>query len=127
LEIKKQKEEDVMQNDKVVKQDTTELQKEKPVYTKENPCPTCGWYKKTGGGGPRGPKNTKPVDQMTDEELSREIINASSVLYKAKQRNADAETIKANDERVTRAKAEKEKRKAKEAPKEEKPKDDAKK
>lgn len=44
---------------------------------------------------------------MTDEQLKREIINASSVLYKAKQRGASEETLAANEARVEAAKAEK--------------------
>ena len=44
---------------------------------------------------------------MTDEQLKREIINANSVLYKAKQRGASEETIAANQARVDAAKAEK--------------------
>lgn len=47
---------------------------------------------------------------MTDEQLKREIINAKSVLYKAKQRGASEETIAANQARVDAALAEKAKR-----------------
>ena len=47
---------------------------------------------------------------MTDEQLKRELINANSVLYKAKQRGAAEETIAANQARVDAAKAEKAKR-----------------
>ena len=47
---------------------------------------------------------------MTDEQLKREIINANSVLYKAKQRGASEETIAANQARVDAAKAEQAKR-----------------
>ena len=47
---------------------------------------------------------------MTDEQLKREIINANSVLYKAKQRGASEETIAANQARVDAAQAEKAKR-----------------
>ena len=47
---------------------------------------------------------------MTDEQLKREIINANSVLYKAKQRGASEETIAANQARVDAAKAEKARR-----------------
>jgi hypothetical protein len=50
------------------------------------------------------------VADMTDEQLKREIINSSSVLYKAKQRGADAATIAANESRLAAAKAEKDKR-----------------
>lgn len=51
-----------------------------------------------------------PLEEMTDEQLKREIINANSVLYKAKQRGANAETLAANEARVEAAKAEKAKR-----------------
>ena len=47
---------------------------------------------------------------MTDEQLKRELINANSVLYKAKQRGASEETIAANQARVDAANAEKAKR-----------------
>lgn len=47
---------------------------------------------------------------MTDDQLKREIINANSVLYKAKQRGASEETIAANQARVDAAQAEKAKR-----------------
>ena len=50
------------------------------------------------------------LEDMTDDQLKREIINASSVLYKAKQRGASEETIAANQARVDAAKAEKAKR-----------------
>ena len=50
------------------------------------------------------------IADMTDEQLKREIINASSVLYKAKQRGASEETIAANQARLDAAKAEKAKR-----------------
>ena len=50
------------------------------------------------------------IEDMTDEQLKREIINANSVLYKAKQRGASAEVIAANQARVDAAKAEKAKR-----------------
>lgn len=52
----------------------------------------------------------KTPAEMTDEELKRELINANSVLYKAKQRQASEETINVNQARVDAAKAEKEKR-----------------
>lgn len=51
------------------------------------------------------------LEDMTDEQLKREIINANSVLYKAKQRGASEETIAANQARVDAAKAEQAKRK----------------
>lgn len=47
---------------------------------------------------------------MTDEQLKREIINANSVLYKAKQRGAAETTIAANQARLDAAKAEQAKR-----------------
>lgn len=50
------------------------------------------------------------LEDMTDEQLKREIINAGSVLYKAKQRGAAEETIAANQARLDAAKAEKAKR-----------------
>lgn len=50
------------------------------------------------------------LEEMTDEQLKRELINANSVLYKAKQRGADEETIAKNQARVDAAKAEKAKR-----------------
>lgn len=50
------------------------------------------------------------LEDMSDEQLKREIINANSVLYKAKQRGASEETIAANQARVDAAKAEKAKR-----------------
>lgn len=59
---------------------------------------------------PRGQLAGIALVDMTDEQLKREIINANSVLYKAKQRGASEETIAANQARVDRAKAEKAKR-----------------
>ena len=50
------------------------------------------------------------LEDMTDEQLKRELINANSVLYKAKQRGAVAETIAANQARVDAALAEKAKK-----------------
>lgn len=50
------------------------------------------------------------LEDMSDEQLKREITNANSVLYKAKQRNADPATIEANQARVDAAKAEQAKR-----------------
>ena len=50
------------------------------------------------------------LEDMTDEQLKRALINANSVLYKAKQRGASEETIAANQARVDAAKAEKAKR-----------------
>ena len=59
---------------------------------------------------PRGQLAGIALEDMTDEQLKREIINANSVLYKAKQRGASEETIAANQARVDAAKAEKAKR-----------------
>ena len=47
---------------------------------------------------------------MTDDQLKREIINAGSVLYKAKQRGASEDVIARNQARLDAAKAEKAKR-----------------
>ena len=59
---------------------------------------------------PRGQLAGIAIEDMTDEQLKREIINANSVLYKAKQRGAAADVIAANQARVDAARAEKEKR-----------------
>lgn len=59
---------------------------------------------------PRGQLAGISLEDMTDEQLKRELINANSVLYKAKQRGASEETIAANQARVDAAKAEKAKR-----------------
>lgn len=59
---------------------------------------------------PRGQLAGLTLTEMTDEQLKREIINASSVLYKAKQRGASEEIITKNQARVDAAKAEKAKR-----------------
>ena len=64
---------------------------------------------------PRGQLAGIALEDMTDEQLKREIVNANSVLYKAKQRGASEETIAANQARVDAAKAEKEKRAATQA------------
>lgn len=50
-------------------------------------------------------RNTKPIEEMTREELKREIINAGSVLYKAQKRGADEDIIARNQERLDAAKA----------------------
>jgi hypothetical protein len=65
---------------------------------------------------PRGQLAGIAIADMTDEQLKREIINANSVLYKAKQRGADQKTIDANQVRVDAAKAEKAKRDAAKTP-----------
>jgi hypothetical protein len=59
---------------------------------------------------PRGQLAGLTLEEMTDDQLKREIINAKSVLYKAKQRGASEETIAANQARVDAALAEKAKR-----------------
>lgn len=50
-------------------------------------------------------RNTKPIEEMTREELKREIINAGSVLYKAQKRGADEDIIARNQARLDAAKA----------------------
>lgn len=50
------------------------------------------------------------LEDMTDEQLKRELINSKSVLYKAQQREASIETIEKNQARVDAALAEKAKR-----------------
>lgn len=59
---------------------------------------------------PRGQLAGIAIEDMTDEQLKREIINANSVLYKAKQRGAAEEVIAKNQARVDAAMAEKAKR-----------------
>lgn len=59
---------------------------------------------------PRGQLAGIAIEDMTDEQLKREIINAKSVLYKATQRGAAEDTIAANQARVDAALAEKAKR-----------------
>lgn len=56
-------------------------------------------------GGRRAKHDSKPIDEMTKEELKREIINAGSVLYKAKKRGAAEEIIQKSQERLDTAKA----------------------
>lgn len=82
--------------------------------TVEITCPKCGETlvveipvkeKK-----PRGQLAGIALEDMNDEQLKREIINASSVLYKAKQRGAADDIIAANQARVDAAKAERAKR-----------------
>lgn len=63
-------------------------------------------------GTPRGQLAGIALEEMTDEQLKREIINASSVLYKAKKRGASEDTIAINQARVDAARAEKDKRTA---------------
>lgn len=82
--------------------------------TIEITCPHCGnTYEvelPTAEKKPRGQLAGIAIEDMTDEQLKREIINASSVLYKAKQRGASEEAIAKNQARLDAAKAEKEKR-----------------
>lgn len=59
---------------------------------------------------PRGQLAGIALEDMTDDQLKREIINAKSVLYKAKQRGAAEEIIEANQARVDKALEEKAKR-----------------
>lgn len=59
---------------------------------------------------PRGQLAGIALEDMTDDQLKREIINANSVLYKAKQRGASEEIIAKNQARVDAAQAEKAKR-----------------
>lgn len=56
-------------------------------------------------GGRRAKHDSKPIDEMTKEELKREIINAGSVLYKAQKRGAAEEIIQKSQERLDAAKA----------------------
>lgn len=59
---------------------------------------------------PRGMLAGLSLEEMTDDQLKRELINANSVLYKATQRGSDELVIAANQARVDAAKAEKAKR-----------------
>jgi len=59
---------------------------------------------------PRGQLAGIALEDMTKDQLAREIINAKSVLYKATQRGAAQETIDRNQARVDAALAEKAKR-----------------
>jgi len=59
---------------------------------------------------PRGVLAGLALADMDNDQLKREIINANSVLYKAKQRGADDAIITANQARVNAALAEKAKR-----------------
>lgn len=56
-------------------------------------------------GGRRAQRDIKPIDEMTKEELKREIINAGSVLYKSQKRGAAEEIIQKNKERLDAARA----------------------
>lgn len=57
---------------------------------------------------PKKPKGErKPVTEMTNEELAREIINSKSVLYKSERKGATEESLAPKRERVEIALAEK--------------------
>lgn len=64
----------------------------------------------------RGVLNGIALEDMTDEQLKREITNSKSVLYKATKREADQEVIDKAQTRVDAAMAEKAKRTATAAP-----------
>ena len=71
-------------------------------------CPHCGeTFEVEKVKKPRGQLAGIALADMTDDQLKREIINASSVLYKSKQRGASEELIAANQARLDAAKAEK--------------------
>ena len=74
-------------------------------------CPECGHTYEVEAPAvekkPRGQLAGIALEDMTDEQLKREIINANSVLYKAKQRGASEEIIAKNQARLDAAKAEK--------------------
>lgn len=84
------------------------------MKTFEVTCPHCNGVFEVEAPTPvkkqRGQLAGIALEDMTDEQLKREIINANSVLYKAKQRGAAAEVIAKNEARVEAAKAEKAKR-----------------
>lgn len=76
-------------------------------------CPHCGETYLVEVPAPekrRGQLYGIELADMTDDQLKREIINAGSVLYKAKQRGASEEIIAKNQARLDAAKAEKAKR-----------------
>lgn len=82
--------------------------------TFEVTCPHCNGVFEVEAPAPvrkqRGQLAGIALEDMTDDQLKREIINANSVLYKAKQRGAAEDVIAANQARVDAAKAEKAKR-----------------
>ena len=90
------------------------------VLTTEITCPHCEGTITIERPAPqrRGALAGIPLEEMTDEQLKIEIRNAKSVLYKAQKRNAPAETILNNQARVDAALAEKAKRDAAKASKE---------
>ena len=81
-------------------------------------CPECGkeievdYTPERKTGIKRGQLAGIALKDMTNEQLKIEIINASSVLSKAKARNASADVIAAAEDRVAAAKAERKARKA---------------
>lgn len=79
--------------------------KKEVLLTALNTIPT-----RKASGERRGQLAGLTLDQMTDEQLKREIVNANSVLYKATQRGAAADTIERNQARVDAALEEKTKR-----------------
>lgn len=91
------------------------------VLTTEITCPHCKNVITIERPAPqrRGVLAGIALEDMTDEQLKIEIRNAKSVLYKAIKRNAPTETILNNQARVDAALAEKAKREAAKAPKEE--------
>lgn len=85
-----------LENNQVSQEEIVEILKSLPV--------------RKSSGQRRGQLAGLTLEAMSDEQLKREIINANSVLYKAKQRGASEETIAKNQARVDAALAEKAKR-----------------
>lgn len=83
---------------------------EQETFTKEEVIETLKGFKTKGNGQRRGQLAGLTLDQMTDEQLKRELVNAKSVLYKAQQRDASEEAVARNQARVDAALAEKAKR-----------------
>lgn len=80
-------------------------------------CPHCQGeiriekpVKSSSGGRGGGQLAGIAIEDMSDEQLKREIINSKSVLYKAEKRGASADLIAANQARVDACMAEKAKR-----------------
>ena len=82
------------------------------VLTTEIQCPNCGETILIERPAPqrRGQLAGLSLEDMTDEQIKREIINSKSVLYKATHRGASEETIAKNQARVDAVMAEKAKR-----------------
>lgn len=97
---------------KNVKQYLTHLKGEDVAVTKEEVIATLEGIlsRPSTSGQRRGQLAGIPLEDMTDDQLKREIINAKSVLYKAAQRGAASETIEKNQARVAAAEAEKARR-----------------